>query len=490
MKKILFIFMVMVFMASFTLASEEKKEEATLKVLITNVNIFDGKTETLIMGKDVLVEGNLIKRIGKINAPKAAVIDGGGRTLMPGLIDGHAHVMINAHFDTIEKDYDITDISYRAKAVSERFLLDGFTTVRDMGGPAFGLRRNIDAGLIHGPRIYPSGAFISQTSGHGDFRDRADGGFSINSPGDLSNFERMGIGMVVNGVPEALAATRLNLRNGASQIKIMAGGGGSSRFDPIDTSQFTIEELKAIVAAAEDWNTYVAAHVFTDRAVNRLLDAGVKTMEHCFFVSEKTMQRMAAEGAYAVPQMWGISPDLARNPLMPPDKIPMVKALGQKFKDVGRNFLKNGVKVVFASDYVGVFADAERARRYEIWWRTQVFDSNFEVLKQLTSTAGEMLALSGPRNPYKAGKLGVIEEGAYADLLLVDGNPLEDITVIGGTTEWFDADPEYKVIPTIHLVMKDGNIYRNEIDGRVSPAAISYKELRYDGIISSPGSPY
>jgi imidazolonepropionase-like amidohydrolase len=270
----------------------------------------------------------------------------------------------------------------------------------------------------------------------------------------------------------------------------MAGGGGSSRFDPIDTSQYSLEELKAIVGAAEDWNTYVAAHVFTDRSVNRLLDAGVKTMEHCFFVSEKTMKRMAKEGAYAVPQMWGISPDLARNPLIPPDKIPLVKALGQKYKDVGRNFLKNGVRVVFASDYIGVFADAERARRYELWWRTKVFDSNFEVLKQLTSTAGEMLALSGPRNPYKAGKLGVIEEGAYADLLLVDGNPLEDITVIGGTDKWFDADPEYKLVPTIHLVMKDGNIYRNEIDGRLSPEAISYKEMRYEGIIASPGTPY
>jgi imidazolonepropionase-like amidohydrolase len=148
------------------------------------------------------------------------------------------------------------------------------------------------------------------------------------------------------------------------------------------------------------------------------------------------------------------------------------------------------VKVVFASDYVGLFADAERARRYELWWRTQAFKNNFEVLKQLTSTAGEMLAMSGPRNPYQEGKLGVIEEGAYADLILVDGNPLEDITVLGGTDKWFDADPEYKLIPTIHLVMKDGDIYRNEIDGRLSPAAISYGEMKYEGVIESPGTPY
>jgi imidazolonepropionase-like amidohydrolase len=161
----------------------------------------------------------------------------------------------------------------------------------------------------------------------------------------------------------------------------------------------------------------------------------------------------------------------------------MVKALGEKFKDFGRNLLKHDVKVVFASDYVGVFADAERARRYEIWWRTQTFDSNLEVLKQLTSTAGEMLAMSGPRNPYRDGPQGVIEEGAYADLLLVDGNPLEDITVIGGTNAWFDADPEFKLIPTLHLVMKDGKIYRNDIDGRLSPEAVTFPEQTFSGIL-------
>ena len=458
----------------------------TKQVLITNVNIFDGKTDTLTMNRDVLVEGNLIKQIGQgVKAQDGStVIDGGGRTLMPGLIDGHAHFMINAHFDTVEKNLDLTDLAYRATVVAKRFLLDGFTTVRDMGGPAFGLRRNIDGGLVVGPRVFPSGSFISQTSGHGDFRDRADPGFSIQAPGDLSNFERMGIGAVADGVSAVLAATRLNLRNGATQIKIMAGGGGSSRFDPIDTTQYSKEETCAIVEAAKDWGTYVAAHVFNDRAVNRLLDCGVKSFEHGFFIGEDTMKRIAKEGGYVVPQMWGLSPDLAKNPLMPKDKLPMVALLQKKYGDFGKKLLKNNVKVVFASDYVGVFADAERARRYELWWRTQAFGSNFEVLKQLTSTAGELVALSGPRNPYKAGQLGVIEEGAYADLLLIDGNPLKDITVLGGSDKWFEADPEYRLIETIHLVMKDGHIYRNEIDGRLSPAAVSFPEMKYQGVLA------
>jgi len=466
------------------------QEEA--QILITNVNVFDGTTDRLIMGQDVLVENNLIAAIGDVVEARsdAIVIDGGGRTLMPGLIDGHAHVMINDNFPVIETNMDITDLAYRATLVAKRFLVDGFTSVRDAGGPTFGLRRNIDAGVIIGPRMYGAGAFISQTSGHGDFRERGDPGFTNRVPGDLSNFERMGIGTVADGVPEVLKATRLNLRNGASFIKIMGGGGGSSRFDPIDTTQYSVEEICAIVEAAADWGTYVSAHTFTDRAVGRLLDCGVKAFDHGFFISEETMQRIAAEGAFVAPQMWGISPDLARNPLIPPEKVEMVRALGEQFSDFGRNLLKHGVKVVFASDYVGAFEDAQRARRYEIWWRTQTFDSNYEVLKQLTSTGGELLALSGPRNPYKDGPLGVIEEGAYADLLLVDGNPLEDITVIGGTNAWFDADPEFKLIPTIHLVMKDGKIYRNEIDGRLSPEALSFPEYQYQGIIGDyvPGN--
>jgi imidazolonepropionase-like amidohydrolase len=432
--------------------------------LFTNVDIFNGTEDKLYEDHHVLVEDNRITVISDspIEAVDATVIDGQGKTLMPGLIDGHAHIMINYNFDDIEKNKDLTDISINSVTVAKRFLDDGFTSVRDMGGPAFGLKREIDTGNIPGPRIYPSGGFISQTSGHGDFRDRADPGFSASISGDVSNFERMGMGNVADGVPEVLKATRLNLRNGATQIKIMAGGGGSSRFDPIDTTQYSKEETCAIVEAAADWGTYVAAHTFNDRSVNRLLDCGVKTFEHSFFISEETMQRIAKEGGFVVPQMWGISPDLAKNPLMPADKLPLIDALVEEYGTFGQDLLKHNVKVVFASDYVGVNSDAERARRYEIWWRGEQFGSNFEVLKQMTSNAGEMLALSGPRNTAQ-GKLGVIEVDAVADILLVDGNPLEDLAVIGATDKWFDADPEYKKIETIDLVMKDGKIYRNEM---------------------------
>ncbi|ARN76280.1 amidohydrolase [Oceanicoccus sagamiensis] len=435
--------------------------------LFTDVNVFNGTDNKLYKGMSVLVEGTTITRISDkaIDAPEGAmVIAGNGKTLMPGLIDGHVHYMINANFDTVEKEMDLTDIAIRSTLVAERALMDGFTSARDMGGPAFGLMRNINNGVIIGPRIFPSGAFVSQTSGHGDFRDRADAGFGPLTAWDKSNFEQFGIGAVADGETEVLKAVRTNLRNGATQIKIMAGGGGSSRFDPIDTTQYSKKEVCAAVEAAADWGTYVSSHVFNDRAMNRLMDCGVKAFDHGFFMTEKVMKRIAKEGVYVVPQMWGLSPDLAKNPLMPAEKLPMVAQLQEVYGDFGKKLLKHKVKVVFASDYVGVYADAERARRYELWWRTQAFGSNFEVLKQLTSNAGELLELSGPRNPYAAsGKLGVIEKGAAADILLVDGNPLEDISVLGATDKWFDADPEYKQIETLKIIMKDGVIYKNSL---------------------------
>ena len=454
---------------------EQKGQQATNnvgnaadQVLFQNVKIFDGINNKLSENMFVLIEGNKISKVSPNNIQTkegTIIIDAEGKTLMPGMIDGHVHYMINADFGEIESNMDLTDLAYRANIVAKRALMDGFTSARDMGGPAFGLQRNIDSGIVVGPRIYPSGAFISQTSGHGDFRARYDGGFNTETANEQSNFARFGIGTVADGVPEVLKATRTNLRNGASQIKIMAGGGGSSKFDPIDTTQYSKEETCAIVEAAADWGTYVSAHVFNDRAMNRLMECGVKSFDHAFFMSDETMKKIAEKGIYVVPQMWGLSPDLAKNPLMPKDKLPMVAVLQERYGDFGKKLLKNNVKVVFASDYVGEFADAERARRYELWWRTQAFGSNFEVLKQLTSTAGELLALSGPRNPYlDAGKLGVIEEGAGADILIIDGNPLEDISVLAGTDKWFDAEPEWKPIETIQVIMKDGKIYKNTIN--------------------------
>jgi imidazolonepropionase-like amidohydrolase len=443
----------------------DMSEDLENMVLFKNVNIFDGKTDKLAKGMNVLVVGKQIKAISKSSikpSGEAVVIDGGGGTLMPGLIDAHAHLTISGNFSDIETNFTAGDLHINATLHARYSLLDGFTAVRDVGGPVFGLKRAVDAGKIYGPRIYPSGAFISQTSGHGDFRAQSDPNPSLWSRGDVSNFARFGIGIVADGRAAVLAATRQNLMMGASQIKLMGGGGGSSKYDPIDTTQYTEDEMRAAVEAAGDWGTYVMAHIFTDRAIQRFINAGGKSVEHAFFMSEDVIKLCAEKGIFVVPQMWGMSPELFNNPNVPKAKHAAIKAMQGKYKNFAPWLVKHKVKVAFASDLVGPIDDAIKSRRYELWWRTKAFGSNFEVLKHATSVAGELLALSGPRNPYP-GKLGVIEEGALADILVVDGNPLKEITILGGQDKWFLDTETPKPIETIRVIMKDGTIYKNTL---------------------------
>ena len=460
-------------------------EDAEYQVLIKNVNIFDGKTDKLIEGMDVVIIGEHIAKIAqspiKVKTEELTItLDGGGRTLMPGLIDCHAHLMLNGPFGLMESDFTEGDVHTRAVYKAKRYLMDGFTSVRDVGGPAFGLKRSIDAGLVEGPRIYPSGAFISQTSGHGDFRSRNDPNPMFSGCGDYSNFGRFGIGQIADGRAQVLAATRQQLMQGASQVKIMGGGGGSSKYDPIDTTQYTLDEMKAAVDACDDWNTYVCSHIFTDKAVNRALDAGFKTVEHAFFVTEPTIKRIAEEGAFVVPQTWGISPELFNNPLVPKSKHAAIKEMHDKAKDFAPLLLKHKVKVGFATDAVGDLDDSWGARRYELYFHAELFGSNFQCLKHATSTAGELLALSGPRNPYP-GKLGVIEEGALADILIVDGNPLEDLSVLGANPKWFGA-PRPKQLDTLRLIMKDGVFFKCTLPDKEEASAklLEIQERRHE----------
>ncbi|MHC4449706.1 MAG: metal-dependent hydrolase family protein [Planctomycetota bacterium] len=431
-------------------------------IVFRNARIFDGKTNALSEPMNVLVVGNRIAKISEDALPGATEIDCGGRTLMPGLIDAHVHISINKNFDKVEADLTPADIAIRSLVAARGFLDDGFTTIRDVGGSVFATKRAIDGGLFPGPRIYPSGAFISQTSGHGDFRASNDPNPTLaGTRTDVSNFSRMGISMVVDGRDRVLAAVRQNLMQGATQIKIMAGGGGSSKYDPIDTTGFTLDEMRAAVEAAEDWGTYVCAHIFTPRAIRRALKAGVKCLEHGFFMDEETIRLCAETGTFVCPQTWGMSPELMKNPMMPKYKLPGIKALQKRYENFPKWLLKHKVKVAFATDWVGEIEDADKSRRYELHWRCEYFGSNFEVLKQATSVAGELMALSGKRNPYP-GKLGVIEEGALADILVVEGNPLEDITVLGGHPEWYSA-PTPTEIKTLRVIMKDGAFHKNTL---------------------------
>ena len=424
-------------------------QEAPDRILITNVHVFDGVNEARIENANVLVEGNLISRVSteSISADGAMVIDGDGRTLMPGLIDMHWHSMFNSI--SVAEGLN-TDLAYHvligAKS-NERALMRGFTTVRDIAGNVFSLATLTDRGVYDGPRIFPTGHALSQTSGHSDFRPYT--AVPSDPQAMLHYTEGIGHFVVADGVPEVLLRTREALRMGATQIKIMSGGGVSSLYDPIDVTQYTVEETEAAVAAAADWNTYVATHVFTDDAAQRAVEAGVMSIEHGHLLSESTLRLMRERGAF-----------LSMQPILDDeDAIPFAEGSESRRKFVqvteGTDRVYQlareiGVKTVFGTDALFDPELGEKQGKFLAKlgrWYTPV-----EALRQATSTAAELLALSGPRNPYQEGALGVIEEGAYADLILVDGNPLEDLDLVADAETNFD------------LIMKDGLIYKNAIN--------------------------
>ena len=437
----------------FTLLSQTTypalaQQDTVSHTLIRNVNIFDGSSSELAMGQDLLVEDNLIRKIGRgLEAPKGArVVDGGGRVLTPGLIEAHQHLALVEHFMDIRNEYDWMYVGGAAAKRARDMLMSGFTTVRDIGGPVFGLARLIDEGRVPGPRLYPSGAMISQTSGHGDFRNYNDPHPEMFGP---KHFNDKYWTFIADGQDAVTRATRENLRNGATQIKVMAGGGVSSRYDPLDAAQYTLRELKAAVEAAEAWRTYVAVHAYKPDSVQQALKAGVKCIEHGVFIDEPTMLMLKEKGAFLVPQVQVL--ELSDNQV-----AALSPASQQKFYEAkaGNDAMwklaaKHKVKVGFGTDLFGPEAVFGQ-QNLEFGARLKYF-SSLEILRQATSVNAELLKLSGPRNPYRAGPLGAIVEGAYADLLIVDGNPLKDIKVL--------EDPG----KSIRLIMKDGQIYKNTL---------------------------
>jgi len=274
-------------------AASAKAAVKPVQVLFQNVNVFDGQNEKLVPKANVLVEGNLIKTISSkaIAAEGATVIDGNGRTLMPGLTDVHWHVMFNSPSIPTLMVADMGYLTLLGAKSAEEDLMRGFTTVRDIGGNPFGIKKAIDQGLIPGPRIYPSGPMISQTSGHSDNR-------GPNEPDIPIYLEKIHQLAVADGVPAVMTAVRQNLRMGATQIKIAAGGGVSSNYDPLDVTEYTFEEMKAAVDVTKTWNTYVAIHANTDAAIQMALNAGILSVEHGFLMSEETVKLMAQKGAW------------------------------------------------------------------------------------------------------------------------------------------------------------------------------------------------
>jgi len=424
---------------------EARAQTAGRPLLLTNLRLFDGETPAMREDVDILVEGERIAALPARGAGPAEAerIDCGGRAVIPGLIDAHWHSTLVAVSQVVALTQDPGFVHLMAGREAGATLRRGFTTVRDVGGPAFGLKMAIDAGVVEGPRIFPSGAMLSQTSGHGDFRlltslPRRDG--------DLDYTEAAGVAAIADGADEVLRRAREQLMRGASQIKIMAGGGVSSLYDPLDTTQYTEREMRAAVEAAEDWGTYVCAHVYTPDGIRRAVSAGVKSIEHGQLADAETVKIMADAGVW-----WSLQPFLAdedANPKSDPRQIAKQQQVAEgtlRAFALAREYRMN---VAFGSDIL--FNPAGGGAQGRNLIKFARFMSPLEALHTATGAAGRLLALSGERAPY-AGRLGVVAPGALADLLVVDGDPEAGL-------DWLDT-PE----TSLKLILKGGRIVKETL---------------------------
>lgn len=401
-------------------------------IVISNVNIFDGVSSDLQEGQNVAVAEGKIKEIShrEINIPGATYISGKGRTLMPGLIDAHYHACL-----VKVSGYDLTTIPPSllypaASKLLEASLKRGFTSVRDAGGADFGLAEAVDNGLIKGPKIYFSGRPLTQTGGHGEMRPK-----NMDEPCLCASHQPYMVA-VVDGEDAIRKAVREEFRKGAHQIKIMLNGGVSSDGDPVWLCQFTDAEIRAAVEEAARRKSYVMAHLYVDEQIRKAINLGIRTVEHGNYLTIETAQEMAAKEVFLVPTL------VTYQAIKDQGKSYGFKAENfQKLEDVRaaglqslENAAKAGVKIGFGTDLLG---DMHQYQCDEFTIR-QAVQSPFEILKSATSINAEILG--------KSGELGVIAEGAVADILLVDGNPLEDLSI-------FDSEGTY-----ISCIIKEGNI--------------------------------
>ncbi len=438
--------------AFFTLNLGFGQENENTYVLITNVSVWDGTSDNVVSA-DVLIENKHVKEVGtSIKAPRGAeVIDGKGGTLIPGLIDMHSHIGIKEGLLQGVADLDPFGLGALSADNCRRYLDQGFTTARDTGSPTEAIAKLIKNNALPGPRIYTSGAWITQTSGHADLGPWNDTRHSVDR---LEGAEGV---IVADGVPEVLKAVRRNLRKGATQIKMMAGGGVSSEWDPIQVTEYSFDELKAAVEATKDWGTYVTVHAYHDRSVNRAIDAGVRCVEHGFLVSEETVKRMADEGialslqgymsftAFAHPEEITFFTD---------DQRKKASQVHEGVVNLTKWARKHNVFTVTGGDMFGTPYIDMQAENIIVEVESLGY-SSLEALKHSTSNAAVLLQgedWTGSLDPYLGGKLGVIEEGAWADLIVVNGNPLDDITVLR----------DYK--NNMKLIMKDGQVWKNTLE--------------------------
>jgi len=397
------------------------------RTLFRHADLLDTESGELRPASAVLVEGDRIREVidqgGRLPTAER-VVDVSGRTLMPGLIDAHVHVTIVSLDLAAMAHMPTTLIALESGAIMRDMLLRGFTTVRDAGGADWGIAQSVERGLVRGPRVFHCGRVLSQTGGHGDFRPRSD--FQKLCACEIYS---SGFAHVADGVPAVRKAAREELRRGARQVKIMASGGVASPTDPVWNVQYSADEMRAIVEEAAGWRTYAMAHAYTPEAISRAVAAGVRTIEHGNLIDGASARLMAETGAFLVPTLvtYYALDEMGRAlgfPAVSQRKIHDVLDAGLSSLETARHA---GVRIGFGTDLLGE-THAQQNREFTI--RAEV-QSAAEILRSATRVNAEILGC--------ADELGVIAPGAYADLLVVDGNPLEDIGLLARPEETIDV---------------------------------------------------
>lgn len=434
------------------------QEDAPPPILFTNVNVFDGFGPDLIESAYVLVEGNVITQVSTdpIEVEGAFELDGTGKTMTPGLIDMHQHVMLNSPQGTATYQTRWDDASAGAIAIqymNDHMLMKGITTVRDIAGDPLDIAKAIDSGLIRGPRVYSSGGAIGQTGGHSDWAGRNVPPAILENGMDMSQATQNS--WVVDGVDDVTRAARLNLRRGAAFLKVMGGGGVASEFDPLEILGLAEDEVARAVEIAADNGTYVAVHAYHDESYDRHLRLGTRSFEHGFLISEDMVKRMVAKYNETEDIVWSFQCYMSVESFGSYDTMPAFFTHEQKLKGVA---VGEGVRkmsqwmneydmfIVGGSD---MFSPGlvERIKE-DITCNTTVGFTPAQALKHYTGNAGIVLKWSGPKDPYPTYHLGRIAPDSYADILIWDGNPLDDINMILDESK-------------LQLVMKDGRAYKN-----------------------------
>lgn len=409
------------------------------QTLFTNANLVLDGFDELQRSFNVLVKDNRIAAVaaGPISAPDAKAIDVGGRTLMPGLIDAHAHIT-GLSLTPKNIAYPPAEIAIASANYLRNSLMDGYTTIREAGGADHATSRLLAEGHIIGPRLYYSGKALTQTGGGADFRTPDE---AIDPCGHVGPFSNMSV--IADGTNEVRKAAREELRKGATQIKLFASGGVVFPAEGHATRyEFSAEELEAVVEEAAARGTYVMAHVYTDEGVRRCLKAGVRSIEHANFVSEDTVAMMAEHHAFYVPTFISLVQrvESAAETHLPPTIVANLERTIERGRQVYAWARKHKVPVGFGTDLWGPDAQKCQLREFEM---RQGLDSPADILRSATTTNAELMM--------EKGTLGVIAEGAYADLLVVDGNPLADLAVL--------MNPH----KNLKFIMKDGAVYKNEL---------------------------